>query len=207
LLCSGPNVTTRRRLVPESVLLPVRICLCAKGGSKSVRATVLVYAQDEITLPSDIPLIREHRALMTGAPAAKWRYKIKFCDVHTDAMPVFFAYGRWDTNRNPDDTTPYASQHSLQTFVIHRLPQVVLTHTARIEAPPLPPAVRMPGTRKNPTATVKVVYDSSKIPAAGHKGTFNKPSSRQGATGVAAILADTAEDSQDRRDEFEAPPI
>ena len=29
--------------------------------------------------------------------------------------------------------------------------------------------------RENPTATVKVVYDSSKIPAAGHKGTFNKP--------------------------------
>ena len=53
--------------------------------------------------------------------------------------------------------------------------------------------------RENPTATVKVVYDSSKIPAAGHKGTFNKPSSRQGATGVAAILADTAADRQYER--------
>ena len=151
-----PNFTTRRRLVPESALLPVRICLCGKGASKSVRATVLVYAQDEITLPSDIPLIREHRALTSGAPAAKWRYKIKFCDVQTDAMPVFFAYGRWDKNRHPDDATPYTSQHSLQSFVIHRLPQAVLTCRTRIhyqdrrddsEALPLPQAVLTPKTR------------------------------------------------------------
>jgi hypothetical protein len=134
--------------VPESVLLPVRICLCGKGGSKSVRATALVYAQDAITLPSDIPLIREHRALMTGAAACTWRYKIKFCDVRTDAMPVLFAYGKWDTNRNPDDDTPYAPQHSLQSFVIHRVPNSVVmptTHThinspnrrGPYEAPPL----------------------------------------------------------------------
>ena len=131
-----PNVTTRRRLVPESALLPVRICLCGKGGHKSVRATVLVYAQDAITLPSDIPLIREHRALMAGAAACTWRYKIKFCDVQTDAMPVFFEYGLWDKNRNPDDATPYASQHSMQSFVkftvYHRLLlRVKLASTAK----------------------------------------------------------------------------
>ena len=117
---------------------------------------MLVYAQDEITLPSDIPLIREHRALMTGAPAAKWRYKIKFCDVQTDAMPVFFEYGLWDKNRNPDDATPYASQHSLQSFVIHRVPETILTSRTRnhsqdrrddCEAPPLPQAVVTSGTR------------------------------------------------------------
>ena len=151
-----PNVTTRRRLVPESALLPVRICLCGKGGHKSVRATVLVYAQDAITLPSDIPLIREHRALMAGAAACTWRYKIKFCDVQTDAMPVFFEYGLWDKNRNPDDATPYASQHSLQSFVIHRVPETILTSRTRnhsqdrrddCEAPPLPQAVVTSGTR------------------------------------------------------------
>jgi hypothetical protein len=136
-LVPRPNVTTRRRLVPESLLLPVRICLCGKGGSKSVRATVLVIAQDPITLPSDIPLIREHRALMTGAAACTWRYKIKFCDVRTDAMPVFFEYGKWDTNRNPDDDTPYASQHSLQSFVIHRVPHsIVMPRTANHINPP-----------------------------------------------------------------------
>ena len=150
-----PNVTARRRLVPESALLPVRICLCGKGGPKSVRATVLVYAQDAITLPSDIPLIREHRALMSAAAACTWRYKIKFCDVQTDAMPVLFEYGRWDKNRNPDDATPFASQHSLQSFVIHRVPQAVLTSRPHIhcqdrrddfEAPPLPQAVLAPKT-------------------------------------------------------------
>ena len=48
--------------------------------------------------------------------------------------------------------------------------------------------------RENPTETIRVVYDSSKIPASGHRGTFNKPSSRQGTTGVAAILAENADD-------------
>ena len=46
----------------------------------------------------------------------------------------------------------------------------------------------------NPDAEFKIVYDSSRIPAWGCKGTFNKPSARNGTTGVAAILAESAED-------------
>ena len=38
-----------------------------------------------------------------------------------------FAYGRSNANRNPADPTPYASQHSQQSFLIHRLPEAVST--------------------------------------------------------------------------------
>ena len=52
------------RLVPVSVALPVRICVCVKGVSPPcIRATVLVVKQEPIAMPGDIALLRQHAAL------------------------------------------------------------------------------------------------------------------------------------------------
>ena len=115
--------------MPQSVELPARICVCVKGASPpKIQATVVVFAQEEFDLPRDVGLIREHRALLHGASShATWRFKISFGEVSSNGLPMSFAYGRWDANRNPADPTPYAPQHSQQSFLIHRLPEAVST--------------------------------------------------------------------------------
>ena len=113
--------------MPQSVELPARICVCVKGASPpKIQATVVVFAQEEFDLPRDVCLIREHRALLHGASShATWRFKISFGEVSSNGLPLPFAYGRWDANRDPADPTPYAPPHSQQSFLIHRLPAAV----------------------------------------------------------------------------------
>jgi hypothetical protein len=125
--------------VPVSVTLPVRICVCVKGVSPPcIRATVLVVKQEPITLPGDMALQRQHAAL-AGVSGQNWRFKISFRQPRTAGLPMAFSYGRWDQNRSPDDATPYASQHSQQTFVIHRVPNAVRAPHAAAQAHASPP--------------------------------------------------------------------
>ena len=75
-------------------------------------------------MPGDIALLRQHAAL-AGVSGQNWHFKISFRQPQTAGLPMAFSYWRWDQNRSPDDATPYASQHSQQPFVIHRVPNAV----------------------------------------------------------------------------------
>ena len=89
-------------------------------------------------MPGDIALLRQHAAL-AGVSGQNWRFKISFRQPRTAGLPMAFSYGRWDQNRSPDDATPYASQHSQQTFVIHRVPNAVRAPHAAAQAHASPP--------------------------------------------------------------------